>query len=235
MKQMSLFLSIFSVMCLIVLSGCCPKYINWLEDRFRKADTVCMSLQEIHARAVRMEHIRRDGLMTDDTVRVMWRSDAVVEFHERMSEECSGEPDDLIQRRIDALKEDNKNKAIFFVSLYGTKQDWSFTLCQNGHIYKPAERLESVASTYEKTEIKKFNADGSVYEEKVVKIDDKDGYTYKTAEVKSIDLDRIYKHIFGTAAFRYRQNIYQVTFDVALEPPFEFVLCNGQYMARLAW
>lgn len=192
MKYPRLFLSIFSVISFIVLSGCCPQYLYWLEDRFPKAGRVCMDLDAIHAHAVRTQPIRRDGLMTNEIPRVMWRSDAVLEFHERMSEECSGERPDMVQKRIDALKEENKNKAIFFVSLYGTKHDWSFTLC-------------------------------------------KDGYTYKTAEVKNIDLDRIYEHIFGKAAFRYRQNIYQVTFDVALEPPFEFKLCNGQYTASLAW
>lgn len=236
MKHISLFLSIFSGACLIILSGCCPSYIHWFEDRFKKADTVCMSLQEIHNQAVRMEHIRRDGLMTDDTVRVLWRSNAVVEFHERMAEECAGEPDDKVQRRIDELKKENENKAIFFVSLYGTKQDWAFTLCKDGHLYPPAEKRESAPLAYEKTEVKKFNADGSVYEEKVeVKVDDTNRSTYKTVEVKNIDLDRIYKHIFGPAAFRYRQNVYQVTFDVALEQPFEFRLCNGQYTASLAW
>ena len=192
MKKISLFLRIFSIASLLMLSGCCRKYIHWLEDRFAKADTVCMSLHDIHELAVRMEHIRHDGLMTDDTVRVMWRSNAVVEFHERMGHECAGERDDMIQKRIDELTQENKDKAIFFVSLYGTKHDWSFTIC-------------------------------------------KDGYTYKASDVKTIDLDRMYRHMFGTAAFRYRQNIYQVTFDVALEQPFEFQLCNGQYRARLAW
>lgn len=192
MKHISLFLCMFSLVCLIILSGCCPKYIHWLENRFIKASTVCMSREAIHENYVRRTPIRHDGLMTDEIARVMWRSDAVVEFHETMAEECEGEPEESVLKRIEALQQENKDKAIFFVSLYGTKQDWSFTLC-------------------------------------------KDGHTYKTAEVKNIDLDRIYKHIFGKAAFRYRQNIYQVTFDAYMEPPFEFKLCNGQYTASVAW
>lgn len=235
MKYTRLFLSIFSVISFIVLSGCCPEYLYWLEDRFPKADRVCMDLDAIHAHAVRTQPIRRDGLMTDEIPRVMWRSDAVVEFHERMSEECSGERPDMVQKRIDILKEENKNKAIFFVSLYGTKHDWSFTLCKDGQLYGPAEKPANNV-TYEKTYIKRTREDGSTYEETVeVKKGDQNTFTYKTAEVKNIDLDRIYKHIFGKAAFRYRQNIYQVTFDVALEPPFDFKLCNGQYTASLAW
>jgi hypothetical protein len=207
-------LCMFSVGSLVILSGCCPKYIQWVEDRFIKADKVCMDVEAIHDQAVRMNQIRHDGLMTDEIARVMWRSDAVVEFHERMAQECEGECQDAVEKRINFLKEENRSKAIFFVSLYGTKQDWSFTVCKDGHVYKPAEKVDkNDAATYE----------------------NKDPYTYKTAEVKNIDLDRIYKHIFGQAAFRYRQNIYQVTFDIALEPPFEFVLCNGLYMARLAW
>jgi hypothetical protein len=192
MKFISLFSCIVSLISLILLAGCCPSYRHWAEHLFTKANTVCMSVEDIHYQAVRKNQIRHDGLMTDEIARVMWRSDAVVEFHEHMAEECSGEREEQVVKRVEELKRENKDKAIFFVSLYGVKQDWSFILCKDGHIYK-------------------------------------------TAEVKSFDLDRIYKHIFGKAAFRYRQNIYQVTFDAAMEPPFEFKLCNGKYTASVMW
>jgi len=63
----------------------------------------------------------------------------------------------------------------------------------------------------------------------------KDGHVYKAAEMKVVELDRNYKAIFGVGALRYRQHIYQLSFDAAVTPPFEIIMCNGEYLACASW
>ena len=63
----------------------------------------------------------------------------------------------------------------------------------------------------------------------------KDGKLYKADKVKRVDLDRDYLHIFGPEVRRYRQYIYQVSFDQPLRPPFSMTLCNGKQSASATW
>lgn len=63
----------------------------------------------------------------------------------------------------------------------------------------------------------------------------KDGVTYQAKEVKPIELDPHYKTIFGKTAYRYKQHIYSVSFDINLTTPFELVFCNGIYQDAIEW
>lgn len=178
-------------MALLSLPGC-GQYICRIQNLFIPAGKVCRSLEKIQGAAVRTVPIRPDGLMTQETARILYKSNEVVEFYEHLRGDCAGERDEVIEERINNQKEINKEQVIFFVSLYGLKTDWDFTLVKNGHVYK-------------------------------------------AIEVNNIDLDRNYKVIFGKGAFRYRQHIYQVTFNVAMRPPFTVVMCNGEYIACASW
>lgn len=171
---------------LFLLPGC-GQYICRIQNLFIPAGKVCMSVEDIQACAVKTIPVRPDGLMTLEIIHILYKSNAVIEFHERLQGDCAGEREDIIEKKIQEQLELNKDKMVFFISLYGVQADWSFTIRKDGHIYK-------------------------------------------AAEVKVIDLDRNYTVIFGPAAFRYRQNLYQVTFDAAVTVPFEFVACNGTYL-----
>lgn len=167
-------------------------YSTRIMNYFVPAEKLCTSLETVQARNVRKIPVRRDGLMTDEIARVLYRSNEVVELHERLGQECAGVKEHDAEKKIQEQQEQNREQARFFVSLYGTRKEWSFTVCKDGHLYK-------------------------------------------ASEVRHRDLDQSYKDIFGMGAFRYLQNIYEVTFDIALAPPFDFILCNGKNKAHATW
>ena len=174
-------------MLLLLVPGC-SNYVCYIQNLFIPAGKVCHSVDEIQSCVVRTIPIRPDGLMTLDIIHVVYKSDGVIDFHERLLGDCSGEREDSIEEKITQQQALNQEKTIFFISLYGQQSDWSCTL-------------------------------------------EKDGHVYKATAVKIVDLDHIYQRIIGKDAVHYHQSTYQVTFDAAMVPPFDFVVCNGAYRA----
>ena len=189
MKHLFSYLS-FLVCTILFFPGCC-RYIDWGKKTFKTAETVCTRIDAVHKADVRFGPMR-DPFMTIGLPRVMYRSDEVIEVHERLLAECAGMPEEKVREAVAQLQEENQTTMIFYVSLYDDKENWSFSLCKND-------------------------------------------VQYEATEIKTIDLDREYSLIFGKAASRYKQNIYRVTFDVAVSKPFSFVLCNGEYRETLSW
>ena len=193
---MKRYMAVFSgILALVIFNlhgyGLCD-YFARLRDYFIPAGKVCVSVEDLRTANVRKIPIRPDGLMTVEIARVLYRSNDVIEYHARLQDECSGVAEQEIKKRAHEAYEQNSDHAVFFVSLYGTRVDWAFTLC-------------------------------------------KDGVQYKAAEIIRVELDRNYRHIFGTEAFRYTQNIYRVTFNGTLTPPFDVIVCNGKYKAHGTW
>lgn len=129
----------FLLVCLVVVFfPACQQYVSWGEKTFKQADAVCYSLDKARTQ-VKTEELLTDIFSTIDVINVLPRTNEVIKAHEHLRAEAVGEGVAETEKAIATLQEENKQQSVFFVALYGDKQEWRFSLCKNGKTYEAHE------------------------------------------------------------------------------------------------
>ena len=167
MKQIIAGVAAFSLLSVTVVCGyTLYDYFCQFKNHFIIADSVCMC-NEVRAAAVKKIPVRPDGLMTAEIARVLHRSDDVLACYERIQSECVGRGPADAYRCVREHRAENQRRTVFYVSLYGTNKEWSFTLCKNGQLYKASEvGRADLDHTYKQI----FGEDAFRYEQNIYRV-----------------------------------------------------------------